>query len=231
MLAAVALAATAMSSMSSSLSSSSLRGSVGPLFYVDEVSCIGCNRCVEVAGETFALEPSFGRARVVVQGGSPFEDVRAAIRTCPSECIHQVTFGELGVLESWRHLHLDGVQRAHATSRLVGSSSPRPWWQPLLEAGSGAGAGGDWHPIITQTRTETKATVDFMGVPKGSEPPPLSIADEDANMLKYELPRTAQLRSRSDFERVLREHSMVVASVVFLFTMQGIEILTNHVYV
>lgn len=229
-LATLLLLATCGAAASVSRPASSLdlsRGSPGCLFFVDEPSCIGCRRCAEVAPRTFEMEPEFGRARVVSQGGDDFESLREAIRTCPSECIHQVTAGELAVLERWREAKLDGVQRKHMTSRLVGASTPPAWWLPLRQAGGDVG--GDWHPVISEAREETKATVDFMGAPAGGSNV-LNIAEEDALALKHNLPTTAPIKSRADGLRVLREHKAVFLLVGLAFTLQGVEILTNDVY-
>jgi ferredoxin len=201
---------------------------LGSLFYVDEPSCVGCTRCAEIAPKTFEMESEWGRARVAHQNGDEFEQIREAIKTCPSECIHQVTQGELGVLEAWRHEHLDKVQRAHATRRLVGTSAPPPWWQPLRDASGGEGSG--WHPIISEIRKETKATIDFMGVPEDAAAGALNIAEEDALELKYKLEPTAQIKDRDDVVRMLRKHYMLVAGICLAFTLQGIEILQNDVY-
>lgn len=208
------------------MSSLDLSRDLGHLFYVDEPSCVGCTRCAEIAGKTFAMEPDFGCARVVSQGGDDFEDVREAIRSCPSECIHQVTVGELAVLEQWRETHLDAVQRKHVTSRLVGVSTPPPWWLPLKQASAGVG----WHPIINEYGDETKATVDFMGSAGGARAGALNIAMEDALELKHSLPPTAQVKSRADALRMLREHKEFVLLVAFVFALQGLEILNNQVY-
>ncbi|KAG8465222.1 hypothetical protein KFE25_012585 [Diacronema lutheri] len=206
-------------------SSLDLSAGLARIFYVDEPTCIGCTRCAKVAPRTFAMEAEWGRARVVRQGGDEFADVREAIRTCPAACIHQVTAGELAVLEQWREANLDGVQRAHATSRLVGASTPPAWWLPLRQAGTGSG----WHPIIADSRAETKATIDFMGT-SGAGDSAEDIALEDALELKHELPPGRPLKSRADMLRVFREHRVAFSVVAFMFTLQGVEILSNDVH-
>ncbi|KAJ1641363.1 hypothetical protein T492DRAFT_919127 [Pavlovales sp. CCMP2436] len=186
------------------------------LFYVDEPSCVGCYRCADVAPLTFAMDPAFGRARVVLQGGDSSDLLREAIRTCPSSCIHQVTAGELAVLETWREKRGDAVVYAHRTSSLVGSSTVPPWWAPLRDANSNLAS---WNPILSSP--DRKATIDFMGAPADGAQLE-NIADEDALTLKHELPRTQPLR--------LREHKTLVGAACLAFILQGLEILSNSVH-
>ncbi|AFY69079.1 ferredoxin-like protein [Thalassoporum mexicanum PCC 7367] len=70
--------------------------------YVDETTCIGCGHCAHVAGNTFFLEESYGRARVVSQDGDTEPLVQEAIDTCPVDCIHWVNYNELSELERAR---------------------------------------------------------------------------------------------------------------------------------
>jgi ferredoxin len=70
--------------------------------YVDETTCIGCGHCAHVAGNTFFLEESYGRARVVRQDGDTEPLVQEAIDTCPVDCIHWVNYNELNDLERAR---------------------------------------------------------------------------------------------------------------------------------
>ena len=52
--------------------------------FVDELSCIGCGKCVRSAPATFAIEESqYGRARVINQRGDEVEAAVIAIETCP----------------------------------------------------------------------------------------------------------------------------------------------------
>ncbi|MEI6428172.1 MAG: ferredoxin [Pseudanabaena sp. ELA607] len=67
--------------------------------YVDETTCIGCGHCSHVARDTFFLEPSYGRARVVAQDGDGVDTIQEAIDTCPVDCIHWVNYHELKRLE------------------------------------------------------------------------------------------------------------------------------------
>ncbi|NET35238.1 MAG: ferredoxin [Cyanothece sp. SIO1E1] len=70
--------------------------------YVDEVTCIGCKHCAHVARNTFYIEPSHGRSRVIRQDGDIEEIVQEAIDTCPVDCIHWVEYAELKQLEEER---------------------------------------------------------------------------------------------------------------------------------
>ncbi|KPQ35014.1 MAG: ferredoxin Fer [Phormidesmis priestleyi Ana] len=67
--------------------------------YVDELTCIGCTHCAHVARNTFYIEPDYGRARVIRQGGDSQALIQEAIDTCPVDCIHQVDYTELRQLE------------------------------------------------------------------------------------------------------------------------------------
>ncbi len=67
--------------------------------YVDEITCIGCTHCAHVARNTFYIEPDYGRARVVRQGGDSEALIQEAMDTCPVNCIHQVDYTELRQLE------------------------------------------------------------------------------------------------------------------------------------
>ncbi|MEM6500287.1 MAG: ferredoxin [Cyanobacteria bacterium P01_C01_bin.89] len=70
--------------------------------YVDEVECVGCTFCSQVARNTFYMEPDHGRARVICQDGDSEDIVQEAIDTCPVDCIHWVDFTELKHLERER---------------------------------------------------------------------------------------------------------------------------------
>jgi ferredoxin len=70
--------------------------------YVDEVSCIGCKHCAHVAPNTFYIEESYGRARVINQTGDEENLVDEAMDTCPADCIHRVDYTELKKLEQAR---------------------------------------------------------------------------------------------------------------------------------
>ena len=68
--------------------------------WVDEAACIGCQYCVHVANNTFIVDESLGRSRVVRQDGDTLEIVQEAIDTCPVDCIHWVEFEDLDRLDA-----------------------------------------------------------------------------------------------------------------------------------
>ncbi|NES18324.1 MAG: ferredoxin [Symploca sp. SIO3E6] len=70
--------------------------------YVDEITCIGCKHCAHVARNTFYIEPSFGKSRVVRQDGDPDPVIQEAVDTCPVDCIHWIDYTELKKLEEER---------------------------------------------------------------------------------------------------------------------------------
>jgi ferredoxin len=65
---------------------------------VDEAVCIGCRYCAHVASNTFLVEPTYGRSRVIRQDGDSTERIQEAIDTCPVDCIHWVAFAQLPAL-------------------------------------------------------------------------------------------------------------------------------------
>ncbi len=67
--------------------------------WVDEAVCIGCRYCAHVAGNTFVVEPEWGRSRAIRQDGDSSERIQEAIDTCPVDCIHWVPFEQLPSLE------------------------------------------------------------------------------------------------------------------------------------
>jgi len=70
--------------------------------YVDETTCIGCKHCAHTAPNTFYIEPDYGRSRVFNQDGDSEDLIEEAIDTCPVNCIHQVDYTELKMLEEQR---------------------------------------------------------------------------------------------------------------------------------
>ncbi|CAN1210878.1 ferredoxin [Tumidithrix helvetica PCC 7403] len=70
--------------------------------YVDEGVCIGCGHCAHTARNTFFLEESYGRARVIAQDGDEEVIVQEAIDTCPVDCIAWVNYTDLAGLEAAR---------------------------------------------------------------------------------------------------------------------------------
>eukprot|EP00879_Flechtneria_rotunda_P006831 GHRR01007176.1.p1 GENE.GHRR01007176.1~~GHRR01007176.1.p1 ORF type:complete len:277 (+),score=102.75 GHRR01007176.1:433-1263(+) len=91
--------------------------------FVDEVSCIGCGKCVRACPAAFFIEGSkYGRARVV-PGANMVElqdEVEVAILTCPVDCIHWVTSPQLSLLET----ALAGMGRVDAFIMLRNHRSP-----------------------------------------------------------------------------------------------------------
>jgi len=73
--------------------------------YVDEVECIGCMYCAQIARNTFFIEDDAGRARAFAQGQDDPDLVLEAIDSCPVNCISFVDLEDLTILESER----DGV--------------------------------------------------------------------------------------------------------------------------
>ncbi len=67
--------------------------------WVDEAVCIGCRYCAHVAGNTFLVEPLWGRSRAIRQDGDSTERIQEAIDTCPVDCIHWVAYDDLPALE------------------------------------------------------------------------------------------------------------------------------------
>ena len=115
------------------------------MLWVDELSCIGCQWCADVARSTFKMaheDHEFGTARVVQQGGDNAETVDEAIASCPADCIQRCTRKELTVLEEYRRRgHLHELMSKWQTRRLVsqgegGGSFAAPHWRdPLVHRG------------------------------------------------------------------------------------------------
>ncbi len=70
--------------------------------YVDEITCIGCKHCAHVARNTFYIEESYGKSRVIRQDGDGADIIQEAIDTCPVDCIHWVNYTKLKQLEEER---------------------------------------------------------------------------------------------------------------------------------
>jgi ferredoxin len=68
--------------------------------WVDEAACIGCRYCAHVAGNTFVVEPDWGRSRALRQDGDSTERIQEAIDTCPVDCIHWVAYEQLPALRA-----------------------------------------------------------------------------------------------------------------------------------
>jgi len=67
--------------------------------FVDELSCIGCRMCNNLAPNTFGMEDLWGRARVNTQWGNTEEEIADAIDSCPVDCIYWVQRKQLPLLE------------------------------------------------------------------------------------------------------------------------------------
>ena len=88
--------------------------------WVDESVCIGCRYCANVAGNTFLIEPRFGRSRAVRQDGDSTEIIQEAIETCPVDCIHWVAFEELPKLRKQiEELDLQSLGKLPKISRRI----------------------------------------------------------------------------------------------------------------
>eukprot|EP00775_Hariotina_reticulata_P001837 gene1837-2169_t len=91
--------------------------------FVDEVSCIGCGKCVRACSSAFFIEGStYGRARVVegADVATLEEEIQVAIETCPVDCIHWVSSPQLSLLETT----LAGMSRVDAFIMMRQSRSP-----------------------------------------------------------------------------------------------------------
>lgn len=83
--------------------------------FVDEFSCIGCKNCANVAPDVFQIEEDFGRARAYNQCGK-FDLVQQAIDSCPVDCIHRTSAGQLSLLED----EMRRVERVNVALMLAG---------------------------------------------------------------------------------------------------------------
>jgi len=70
--------------------------------FVDEMTCIGCTYCAEVARSTFYMNEEAGRARVFNQHGDEPAVVQEAIDSCPVNCISFIDHEDLVILETER---------------------------------------------------------------------------------------------------------------------------------
>ena len=121
------------------------RATDNDMYFVDELSCVGCTWCADVARSTFRMmtdDNSYGQARVVQQGGDSEEVVQEAIACCPADCIHTCTRDELELLEEYRSLgYTDDLLARFQTRRLMGEGE-----------GGGSFAAPHWRdPIVHQS--------------------------------------------------------------------------------
>lgn len=56
--------------------------------YIDQDECIGCESCVGICPEVFAMDESSNKARVTNPDGAPEDKIQEAMDTCPAQCIH-----------------------------------------------------------------------------------------------------------------------------------------------
>lgn len=54
---------------------------------IDQAECIGCETCVELCPEVFALDSDGEKAEVIKEDEVDLECVQEAIDSCPVECI------------------------------------------------------------------------------------------------------------------------------------------------
>ncbi|MFW5500839.1 MULTISPECIES: ferredoxin [unclassified Maridesulfovibrio] len=54
---------------------------------IDQDECIGCETCVELCPEVFALDSDGEKAEVIKEDAVDLECVLESIDTCPVECI------------------------------------------------------------------------------------------------------------------------------------------------
>jgi ferredoxin len=93
--------------------------------WVDEAVCIGCRYCAHVAGNTFVVEPEWGRSRAIRQDGDSSERIQEAIDTCPVDCIHWVAYEDLpGLRERLGQQELQPL--GHPCAARIRRTLPRP---------------------------------------------------------------------------------------------------------
>ncbi len=54
---------------------------------IDETECIGCETCVELCPEVFALDDAGEKAQVIKPDAVDTDCVEESIESCPVECI------------------------------------------------------------------------------------------------------------------------------------------------
>ncbi len=54
---------------------------------IDQDECMGCESCVEICPEVFAMDKDAEVAYVIQEEGGPEEKIQEAIDSCPNECI------------------------------------------------------------------------------------------------------------------------------------------------
>ena len=104
--------------------------------YVDELTCIGCTFCAEVARSTFYMNEDAGRARVFNQHGDDPMVVQEAIDSCPVNCISYVDHEDLVILETER----EGIKINPMTIGIPATWSARMHAVPPTKAKLGKGS-------------------------------------------------------------------------------------------
>ena len=104
--------------------------------YVDELTCIGCTYCAEVARSTFYMNEDAGRARVFNQHGDDPMVVQEAIDSCPVNCISYVDHEDLVTLEIER----EGIKVNPMTIGIPATWSARMHAVPPTKAKLGKGS-------------------------------------------------------------------------------------------
>lgn len=54
---------------------------------IDQVACIGCETCVELCPEVFAMDADGEKAEVIKEDAVELDCVEESIDSCPVECI------------------------------------------------------------------------------------------------------------------------------------------------
>ena len=55
---------------------------------IDTEECKGCETCVELCPDVFAMNEAEEVAEVILEEGGPEDCIEEAIDSCPVECIH-----------------------------------------------------------------------------------------------------------------------------------------------
>ncbi|WP_457572014.1 ferredoxin [Desulfovulcanus sp.] len=55
--------------------------------FIDQLQCSGCEACVEISPEVFAIDELTGKAYILDPLAGTEEQIEEAIVTCPQDCI------------------------------------------------------------------------------------------------------------------------------------------------